>query len=252
MLLKESDAPASLAGKKLLQRLVLTMDPGFGNEWPFRWLLVCHSVTPATSRLGRPVDADGDATRTRILRAARTAFADLGYAATTYRLLAERAELAPSAIYNYYSSKIELYAAVHAEVQLETYAEWILPAIAGTATFATRADALLASFARMNAKDPEAARFQASARIDTARHIELARVGAGLPKQRRRLYAELVDLGIATGELPASARVQTLAMLEALNLGLVELSADRAAHRQAVEGFRQVLAAMLEHTAGRS
>jgi len=173
------------------------------------------------------------------------AFAELGYAATTYRLLADRAGLAPSAIYNYFSSKAELYSAVHREVQFETYAEWILPAIAGAQTFAAQIDALLASFVAMNAQAPDAARFQAAARIDTARHADLARVSEGLPTQRRALFATMVDLGISTGELSAAARPTALAMLEALTLGLVELSADPVTHRLAVDGFRRSISSVL-------
>lgn len=205
-------------------------------------------MSTTQQKLGRPVAADGDATRKRILSAARTAFAELGYAATTYRLLADRTELAPSALYNYFASKAELYAAVHAEAQLETYSEWILPAISGTETFAARVDALLASFAAMNAEDPEAARFQAAARIDTARHVELTAVRDDLPTDRRGLFVELVELGIATGELHESDRDGVLAMLETLTVGLVELSADGDQHRTAVEAFRKVIAAMIGQT----
>jgi AcrR family transcriptional regulator len=204
-------------------------------------------MTP--SRLGRPVDADSDATRARILAAARTAFADLGYAATTYRLLARRTGLAPSALYNYFASKADLYQAVHADVQLENYAGSILPAISGTETFAERVDQLLGSFVAMNAKVPEAARFQAAARTDTARHAELASLGAALPTQRRLLFEEMADLGIATGELPADQRHQILAMLEALTVGLIEVSAEPELHRAAVSGFRSAIAALIERRA---
>ena len=203
-------------------------------------------MTTSRSRLGRPVDADGDLTRTRVLAASRTAFAEVGYAATTYRLLAERTGLAPSALYNYFSSKAELYAAVHQEVQLETYAEWILPAISETETFAARLDALLASFAAMNAKAPEAARFQAAARIDTARHPELESVRNRLPTQRRTLFADMVDLGIETGELDATDREAVLAMLETLTVGLVEICAEPDQHRTAVDAFRRLLGSVLD------
>lgn len=196
-------------------------------------------------KLGRPIDADGDATRSRVLSAARTAFADLGFSATTYRLLAERTGLAPSALYNYFESKVELYAAAHSEVQAETYAEWILPAITGTTTFVERVDALLASFVAMNAEDPEAARFQAAARIDTARHPELAAVRDGLPTQRRDLFADAADLGISTGEIPDSSREVVMAMLETLTLGLVEISAQPEAHRIAVLGFRRAISTLV-------
>ncbi len=196
-------------------------------------------------RLGRPVDADGDQTRSRVLSAARTAFAELGYAATTYRLLAERTGLAPSALYNYFESKVELYAAAHQEVQIETYSEWILPAITDTTTFVERVDALLESFMLMNAENPEAARFQAAARIDTERHPELAAIRDDLPVQRRNLFADTVDLGISTGEIPSQSRRSVMAMLETLTLGLVEISSQPEAHRIAVEGFRNAIAVLV-------
>jgi AcrR family transcriptional regulator len=204
-----------------------------------------HPVTTVRPKLGRPVDADGDVTRTRVLSAARTAFAELGYMSTTYRLLAERTGLAPSALYNYFESKVELYAAAHNEVQVETYAEWLLPAITGTTTFAERIDALLTSFVAMNEQDPEAARFQAAARIDTGRHPELAAVRDGLPKQRRNLFVDAVDLGISTGEIPAASRESVLAMLETMTLGLIEISAQPEAHRTAVDGLRRAIAAVV-------
>lgn len=201
-------------------------------------------MTP--SRRGRPIDADSDATRARILAAARTAFADLGYEATTYRLLAKRTGLAPSALYNYFASKVELYNAVHADVQLENYAGSILPAISETETFAERIVELLGSFVTMNAEVPEAARFQAGARIDTARHDELAPLGEALSSQRRLLFAEMVDLGIANGEVPPGRRVEILAMLETLTVGLIGVSAEPDLHRAAVSGFRSTIAALLE------
>jgi len=201
-------------------------------------------VNDSNARLGRPVDADGDATRTRVLAAARTAFAELGYAATTYRLLAERTGLAPSALYNYFASKAELFVAVHEEVQMETYTEWILPAITDTTTMAERLDGLLHSFAAMNKKAPEAARFQAAARIDTARHHELAQLHNNLPKQRTKLFTEMVALGIANGEVDPSQRKTLLAMLETLTVGLVEVAANPTQHRLAVEGFRSAITAL--------
>ena len=201
-------------------------------------------MTP--SRRGRPIDADSTATRANILAAARTAFADLGYDATTYRLLAERTGLAPSALYNYFASKVELYNAVHADVQLENYAGSILPAISGKETFAERIDELLRSFVSMNAQVPEAARFQAGARIDTARHAELAPLSEALSTQRSLMFAEMVDLGIANAELEADRREEILAMLETLTVGLIGVSAQPELHRAAVIGFRRTIAALVE------
>jgi len=197
-------------------------------------------------KLGRPIDAEGDVTRARILRAARTAFGELGYAATTYRLLAGQTGLAPSALYNYFSSKAELYAAVHADVQLENYAGSVLPAISDTETFVERVDQLLGSFVAMNDEVPEAARFQAAARTDTSRHEELASLGKTLPTQRRQMFAEMVDLGISTGELAADRRAEVLAMLETLTVGLIEVSSEPELHRAAVSGFRRAVATLVD------
>ncbi|MDG1265373.1 MAG: TetR/AcrR family transcriptional regulator [Ilumatobacter sp.] len=197
------------------------------------------------ARPGRPVDSDGAATRTRILVAARTAFADLGYAATTYRLLAESTGLAHSALYNYFGSKAELYAAVHDEVKAETYAG-IEPAIAGTKTFAARIDALLRVFVDSLSEAPEAPRFLAAARIDTARHDELAPIRDALPAQRRSLFAEAVDLGVATGELDREDRDDWLAMLDTMTIGLIEVCSEPDRHRSAVAGFRRTIHALLD------
>jgi AcrR family transcriptional regulator len=149
-------------------------------------------------------------------------------------------------LYNYFASKADLYRAVHADVQLENYAGSVLPAISDTETFAERVDALLGSFVAMNAKVPEAARLQAAARTDTARHAELASLGEALPTQRRLLFEEMTDLGIANGELPPSRRDEILAMLETLTVGLIEVSAEPELHRAAVNGFRRTIAALIE------
>ena len=199
------------------------------------------SQSKTGARIGRPVDADADLTRMRILAAARTDFGDLGYAATTYRLLADRTGLAPSALYNYFSSKSDLYEAVYREVQMEAYGEFVLPAIDGTTTFSARLDALLTAAAQLNEASPEAARFLAVVRADAARHEELARLDEELPRQRTELYGELVDLGIRTGEIPAESRESVMALLETMGVGLVEMSSQPELHRAAVASFRALL-----------
>jgi len=71
----------------------------------------------APRKLGRPTDVDSAETRTRLLDAARAAFAARGYDATTNRAIAEAAGITAGAIYHYYPSKTDLYVAVYAEVQ---------------------------------------------------------------------------------------------------------------------------------------
>src|SRR4051794_4937834 len=52
-----------------------------------------------------------DLTRERILLAAREAFATLGYERATVRIIAERAEIHPSMVMRYFSSKEGLFTA---------------------------------------------------------------------------------------------------------------------------------------------
>ena len=79
---------------------------------------------------GRPRDQDSAATRLRILDVAMVMFARDGYEATTNRSIAESSGLTSGAIYHYFSSKAELYAAVY-EVVVERVFSRLETAIAG-------------------------------------------------------------------------------------------------------------------------
>ena len=208
-----------------------------------------HMVGPvdgvdATPRktLGRPPDHDAAVTRALLIKTARRAFGELGYAGTTYRVLAERAGLAPSAAYHYFPTKADLYAAVHEDVQEHVYTEWIEPALIGQATLAAKLDALLTAIHDMNRDDPTAAAFLATARVDTARHQELRTVHDALDARRGRLFDHIVDVGIGTGEIPPGGRALAGVLLEAMNLGLLELSAQPEHHRLAIEAYRRTVA----------
>lgn len=63
-----------------------------------------HPATNTTPRRS-------DATRARILEAARAAFAELGYDRATIRIIAERANIHPSMVMRYYASKEGLFTA---------------------------------------------------------------------------------------------------------------------------------------------
>src|ERR1700755_626757 len=60
---------------------------------------------------GRPRGSTGDATRARILSAARACFGAQGFAGTSNRDIADLAGLTPGALYQSFESKLALYAA---------------------------------------------------------------------------------------------------------------------------------------------
>ncbi|WP_156670005.1 TetR/AcrR family transcriptional regulator, partial [Mycobacterium sp. E3305] len=60
------------------------------------------------SRLGRPVGADGEQTRTRIITAAMRTVAEMGYSRTTIREIARAADMTSGSLYHYFPNKAEL------------------------------------------------------------------------------------------------------------------------------------------------
>lgn len=65
---------------------------------------------------GRPVGADGDRTRERILEKAIETFADAGFAGASVRDIAGKARIRVSSLYHYFPSKGALYLAVEERV----------------------------------------------------------------------------------------------------------------------------------------
>ncbi len=196
------------------------------------------------SRLGRPPASDSAETRARILEAARASFAELGYEATTNRTLAARAGITTGAIYHYFESKAQTYVAVHGEVRRLVYGRFAAAAAAAEpATFLGRVEAVLEEAHALNVEDPTLARFLAAVRTDIGRHPELR---AALRDRRRpthrTFFAELVDHGIAAGELAPEDRERAMAVIGVITVGLNDAMSDHVEwHRVAVDGLRQLL-----------
>jgi len=182
-------------------------------------------MADGTVRRGRPPDTDPAETRRRIIDAARHEFAAHGYVAATNRTIAAAAGLTTGAVYHHYSSKTELYLAVYIDVHDRVYGEFTATA-AGLASFIAMFDAVLDAAAAMNAKDPTMAAFIGAARVDRRRHAELA---AAIPDdrvRRARFFGELIDVGMATGEIGADRRAEVAALVDALIVGLNDSGSD--------------------------
>jgi AcrR family transcriptional regulator len=196
--------------------------------------------TPARRRLGRPPAAESGATRDRILHAAREAFADLGYSATTNKALADNADVTTGAIYHYFDSKLDLYRAVNDEAQEFVYARFEA-ALADADNFVEGVENLLDMAWELNHSDPSLARFLGAVRIDVRRNPELRGMFKPATIRRERLILALADIGVATGELAAADRDRTVALLRAVLVGLVDVSDDAVAHLQAIDAFKALI-----------
>jgi AcrR family transcriptional regulator len=72
-------------------------------------------------RLGRPPATDSGDTKRRILDIAREMFSVHGYEVATNRDIATAAGITSGALYHYFGSKLDLYLAVHEDVQAGVY-----------------------------------------------------------------------------------------------------------------------------------
>lgn len=131
------------------------------------------SAEKTPSVRGRPQDADGHATRLRIIDAARDCFSRHGYANATNRMIAAAAGVTASALYNYFPTKADLYAAV-VEVGEQQVADAYGQVIANIDSPLEAICAILDFNIGVHGAEPERALFYGHLRSEIGRHTELA------------------------------------------------------------------------------
>lgn len=153
----------------------------------------------------------GDDTRTRLLEAAVTAFAERGFHATTTRDIAAAAGMSPAAVYVHYRSKQELLEQV-SRTGHELTLQLVRDAVATGSTPAEQLTAAVRSFATHHARGHTTARVV---------NYELAALsperGEEIRALRREISAEmtsLVERGVADGSFDCpSPEVAATALL---------------------------------------
>jgi AcrR family transcriptional regulator len=191
--------------------------------------------------LGRPPSSNSAETRQRILDVARSAFALRGYETTTNRGLGADVGITSGAIYHYYGSKLDLYLAVHADVQRRVYTRFA-EAVASAATFREQLEAVLDEAHLMNEEDPTLAQFLGAVRVDMRRHTELAAALQQSAHQRDQFFDHIVDVGLRTGEIRPEDQRAVSAFLTTIIIGLTDaMSSDQDLHSQAVDGIKALL-----------
>jgi AcrR family transcriptional regulator len=204
-----------------------------------------HARQPARRQLGRPPAFEAVVTRERIVHAAREAFAELGYAATTNKALADAADVTTGAIYHYFDSKLDLYREVSDEVQQVVYSRFE-EAVDGSDDFVRGFDRVLDVAHALNNEDPSLARFLGAVGTDLRRNPELRALFKPSTIRRERFIRTLVDIGVATGEIDESDRERTVALVRAVLVGLVDaVSDDPSAHLAAIDGMKLLIGGKL-------
>lgn len=186
----------------------------------------------ATESSDRPAD-----TRERIIEIARGHFAELGYEATSNRIIARDAGITTGAIYYYFESKLDMYRDVFAAVQKVVY-DAFTEAEAASDALEGKLRAVLETAHELNRCDPSIAKFLATSRIEGRRLPDLAAgVGAGDPR-RERFFERMIDDAVARGELRPDYRASVTQLVRAFIIGLVDgMSDDLDQHRTAIEGL---------------
>ena len=129
------------------------------------------AATPPRRR-GRPRDHDSAETRQRVLEVARRLFAENGYDATTNRAIAEASGLTAGALYHYFESKADLYAAVYAQVYDRVY-NTLDAAIIGHQTLVGQFTAAMTAVGELNVSDPTLPAFDRGVAGEAQVHPEL-------------------------------------------------------------------------------
>ena len=185
-------------------------------------------------KLGRPRAVDSVDTRVRLLAAARTCFGQNGFEKTTNAQIAEIAGITTGAIYHYFPSKVELYAAVFEGVQDFIYSEFEY-AINEHNTLVERFNSILDISVRINRDDPSIAGFVVDVASEVQRNPELRSVTSLLRHRTGAFLEKLCD---------DAERESLRDLLNALLAGLLRFSTlinDSARHGAAVEVLKLML-----------
>ena len=194
--------------------------------------------------LGRPAAAESGETRARILRAARENFAAGGYRRASNQAIAAAAGVTPNALYHYFASKADLFAAAH-EAALAVLLDAYRAAAAGSREPVEQLCALVEANATLNRAHPGLAEFLATAPLEARRHPELAVKLGARGDEVSGLLREILEAGVRAGGLKRGLDVEaTVAFLTAASFGLAWIHGvlpSAEAHEAALRAFQSLL-----------
>ena len=99
-------------------------------------------------------------------------FAERGFGAVTNKDVAVASGITTGALYHYVDSKLDLYVAVHRDMQGRVYGRFV-EAVEASATFLGQLDGVLEAAHELNAEDPTLALFVGTVRTDMRRFPRL-------------------------------------------------------------------------------
>ncbi|MBW0014421.1 TetR/AcrR family transcriptional regulator [Mycobacterium sp.] len=182
-------------------------------------------MAAAPSPLGRPVGANGEQTRRRIIASTMRCVAEVGYSKTTIREIATAAEMTSGSLYHYFANKSDLLDATVREID-----EMALPRLRAAAAQADdavdRLEAVLDELDRLMREYPDLAAFDRAMRAESRAHRRGRRGYPGL-KALRQTIDGIIDDARARGTLPPGTNpAAAVNAIYALTRGLTEQAAN--------------------------
>ncbi len=179
-------------------------------------------MTVTSPQLGRPVGANGEQTRARIIAAAMRCVADVGFSQATIRQIARIAEMTSGSLYHYFPNKSQLLKASVREVD-----EIALPRLRFAAAQADdvveRLEAVLDELDELMREYPYLAAFDRAIRAERTAHPRGGRSMYPGLKALRDIISDIVDDAERWGALPRSTnKGAAVDALYALTRGLTE------------------------------
>jgi AcrR family transcriptional regulator len=198
-------------------------------------------VPPPVRRRGRPPATDSADTKRAILDSARRLFAERGYGAVTNKDVATAAGITTGALYHYVESKLDLYLEVDRDMQRTIYTRF-QDAVGSSDNFLGKLTAVLEASHRMGVEDPSLAGFVGAVRTDTRRHPDVAERLARYAEAREQFFVDIVDVGIATGEIDPLAKPAMVEFVRTVLIGLTEtVGMSPEQHRRAIDAVTGLL-----------
>lgn len=211
------------------------------------------AASSASPLLGRPVGANSEETRQRILEATMRCVADVGYARATIREIAREAQMTSGSLYHYFPNKAELVKATFDEV-----AAIAVPRLAQAAgksdSVLDKLMAVLDESQRVIQDYPMAVAFDRAVRAESPQHLRLADDSNALFGAFRDLIQEILRQGakdkvLGPGVDPDSAANAVFVIFRGLN-EYSRTTPPEEEYRATVEGLKQLLRGQLFDYAG--
>lgn len=194
-------------------------------------------------QLGRPVGANGEETRRRIVTAAMRCVADVGYSKASIREIARSAEVSSAALYNYFPTKSDLLTA--AVAQIEAVA---LPRLRASGQrggdVVDRLAEILDESDQLMREYPYLAAFERAIRAEAAAVVPPLRTSGAELEPLREIIADIIVDARARGALPNGCDTDGVTdAVYALVRGLTEQAASLPgpAYRAALQAAKQLI-----------